>query len=95
MLSLPFSFPAYLHFGNKLARVCHPSYIKNSLDRATTRAIESKLRLCVLRRDHYNCCSCGTAGDEITLEIHPFAAGIDDPNALITLCARCSRELPQ
>ncbi len=63
--------------------------------RATSRAIESKLRLCVLHRDHYHCRLCGTPGDEITLEIRPLAPGIEDPNTLITLCARCSRASPQ
>ncbi len=62
---------------------------------ATSRAPEPKLRLYVLRRDHYNCRLCGTPGDEITLEIHPLAPGIEDPNTLITLCARCSRESPR
>jgi 5-methylcytosine-specific restriction endonuclease McrA len=49
----------------------------------------SKMRLQVLRRDHYRCRSCNRTGDEITLEVReicPRASTIDE---MLTLCAQC------
>src|SRR5664279_4195619 len=94
LLNLPFAFPKRLNLGGNLVRICLASSSTNSQVAKASRAIESKARLCAMRRDHYNCRVCGMTGDEITLEIHLLVTGIGYPNTLITLCARCSRQVP-
>jgi hypothetical protein len=52
-------------------------------------SIQSKIRLRILRRDHYRCRGCDMSGDEITLtlrQIHPAASR---PEEVLTLCTRC------
>lgn len=49
----------------------------------------TKVRLCVVQRDHCRCRSCGQCGDEITLDvwqIHPLNT---TPEDMVTLCIRC------
>jgi hypothetical protein len=52
-------------------------------------SIQSKIRLRILRRDHYRCRGCDMSGDEITLtlrQIHPAASRSEE---VLTLCTRC------
>jgi 5-methylcytosine-specific restriction endonuclease McrA len=49
----------------------------------------SKMRLQVLRRDHYKCRVCHWMGDEITLEVHPVCPSAASIDNMFTICARC------
>ncbi len=49
----------------------------------------SKLRLCVLLRDHSQCRNCHLPGDEVTLEVRPIRPGASGIEEMLTLCVRC------
>src|SRR5260221_11216630 len=52
-------------------------------------SIQPKIRLRILRRDHYRCRGCDKSGDEITItlhQIHPEASRLEE---VLTLCTRC------
>ncbi|MCW3986464.1 MAG: HNH endonuclease [Candidatus Bathyarchaeota archaeon] len=59
------------------------------------RAISKKLRLLILERDGYRCCTCGRTAKETKLEVDhriPVAkGGTDSLNNLWTLCIDCNR----
>jgi hypothetical protein len=49
----------------------------------------SKLRIRVLRRDHYRCRACDTKGDEITLLIYCVHPDVISMDGFLTLCFSC------
>jgi hypothetical protein len=53
------------------------------------RATASRMRLQVLRRDHYRCRNCNRGGDEITLEVRPIRPAATTIEGMLTLCAHC------
>ena len=80
-----------IHFGgpNRL----HPS--RPGIRQNDTARNPSKMRLQVLRRDHYRCRSCDQTGDEITLEVRPIRPGASSIEELLTLCAHCRNLVEQ
>ena len=81
--------------------VCQPisrkSSGKNESKAKMTRAISSKLRYQVLKRDHFKCCICGAspaknAGVELHIDhIIPWSKGGETViENLQTLCSRCN-----
>jgi 5-methylcytosine-specific restriction endonuclease McrA len=59
-----------------------------------------RVRMMVIRRDHYQCRICGTPGTgDNPLEVHHIrariAGGTNDPENLVTLCRHHHRQLPR
>jgi len=59
------------------------------VEQADACANPSKMRLQVLRRDHFRCRGCGRQGDEITLEVMRILPEASTMEEMLTLCAHC------
>jgi 5-methylcytosine-specific restriction endonuclease McrA len=55
----------------------------------------SKMRLHVVRRDHYRCTGCRQMGDEVTLDVRRIQPAASNSEEMLTLCVHCRRPVEQ